>query len=167
MNALLRGNCCSRWFTSPRRATAADGRCCHYFSEAFRDKNCGACDNCLDPKETFDGTEAAQKFLACLYRIREKSGFGFGLNHVVEVLTGADTEAIRKWGHDQVSTHGIGDEFGRDESEGNRSRVDAAWLRAAHTRPHERRGNDAGRKRLAAKQRAAEVDAPRHGQAKE
>ncbi len=87
----------------------------HYFSEAFTDKNCGACDNCLDPKETFDGTEAAQKFLACLYRIREKSGFGFGLNHVVEVLTGADTEAIRKWGHDQVSTHGIGDEFGRDE----------------------------------------------------
>jgi ATP-dependent DNA helicase RecQ len=86
-----------------------------YFSEAFTDKNCGACDNCLEPKETFDGTEAAQKFLACLYRIREKSGFGFGLNHVVEVLTGADTEAIRKWGHDQVSTHGIGDGFGRDE----------------------------------------------------
>jgi ATP-dependent DNA helicase RecQ len=87
----------------------------HYFSEAFSDKNCGACDNCLDPKETFDGTEAAQKFLSCLFRIHGKSGFGFGLNHVVEVLTGADTEAIRKWGHDQVSTHGIGDEFGRDE----------------------------------------------------
>lgn len=86
-----------------------------YFSEAFTDDNCGACDNCLEPRETFDGTEAAQKFLACIYRIRERSGFGFGLNHVVEVLTGADTEAIRKWGHDQVSTHGIGDEFGRDE----------------------------------------------------
>jgi ATP-dependent DNA helicase RecQ len=86
-----------------------------YFSEAFTDKNCGACDNCLDPKETFDGTEAAQKFLACLFRIHEKSGFGFGLNHVVGVLTGADTEAIRKWGHDKISTYGIGDEFGRDE----------------------------------------------------
>ena len=86
-----------------------------YFSEAFTDKNCGACDNCLDPKETFDGTEAAQKFLACLFRIHEKSGFGFGLNHAVGVLTGADTEAIRKWGHDKISTYGIGDEFGRDE----------------------------------------------------
>ena len=86
-----------------------------YFSETFADENCGGCDNCLDPKETFDGTVAAQKFLACLYRIRERSGFGFGLNHVVEVLTGANTEAIRKWGHDQVSTYGIGDEFGRDE----------------------------------------------------
>ena len=86
-----------------------------YFSESFADENCGGCDNCLDPKETFDGTVAAQKFLACLYRIRVRSGFGFGLNHVVEVLTGANTEAIRKWGHDQVSTYGIGDEFGRDE----------------------------------------------------
>ena len=86
-----------------------------YFSEAFTDENCGACDNCLEPKETFDGTQAAQKFLACLYRIRERSGFGFGLNHVVGVLTGADTEAIRKWGHEQISTYGIGDEFGRDE----------------------------------------------------
>jgi len=86
-----------------------------YFSETFDDENCGGCDNCLDPKETIDGTVAAQKFLACLYRIRERCGFGFGLNHVVEVLTGANTEAIRKWGHDQISTYGIGDEFGRDE----------------------------------------------------
>ena len=86
-----------------------------YFSESFNEANCGGCDNCLDPKETFDGSVAAQKFLACLYRIRERSGFGFGLNHVVEVLTGANTAAIRKWGHDQVSTYGIGDEFGRDE----------------------------------------------------
>ena len=86
-----------------------------YFSERFADENCGGCDNCLDPKETFDGTVVAQKFLACLYRIRERSGFGFGLNHVVEVLTGANTEAIRKWGHDQISTYNIGDEFGRDE----------------------------------------------------
>ena len=86
-----------------------------YFSESFNEANCGGCDNCLDPKETFDGSVAAQKFLACLYRIRERSGFGFGLNHVVEVLTGANTAAIRKWGHDQVSTYGIGDEFDRDE----------------------------------------------------
>ena len=69
-----------------RRRTLLD-----YFSESYDEDNCGACDNCLEPKETFDGTVAAQKFLSCLHRIREKSGFGFGLNHVVEVLTGADT----------------------------------------------------------------------------
>ena len=77
--------------------------------------NCGACDNCLSPRATFDGTLAAQKFLSCVYRIREKNGFGVGLNHVVEVLTGADTEKIRKWNHAQLSTYGIGKEHSRPE----------------------------------------------------
>ncbi len=77
--------------------------------------NCGACDNCLSPRATFDGTLAAQKFLSCVYRIREKNGFGVGLNHVVEVLTGADTEKIRKWNHAQLSTFGIGREHSRPE----------------------------------------------------
>jgi ATP-dependent DNA helicase RecQ len=86
-----------------------------YFSETYAEENCGACDNCLEPKQTFDGTVAAQKMLSCAFRIREKSGFDFGLNHLVEVLTGGDTEAVRKWGHDQLSTYGIGDEFGRNE----------------------------------------------------
>jgi ATP-dependent DNA helicase RecQ len=77
--------------------------------------NCGGCDNCLSPRETFDGTLAAQKFLSCVYRIRENAGFGTGLNHVVEVLTGADTEKIRKWNHEQLSTYGIGREHSRPE----------------------------------------------------
>jgi ATP-dependent DNA helicase RecQ len=77
--------------------------------------NCGACDNCLSPRQTFDGTLAAQKFLSCVYRIREKQRFGVGLNHVVEVLTGADTEKVRKWGHEQLSTYGIGKEHNRPE----------------------------------------------------
>ena len=77
--------------------------------------NCSACDNCLSPRATFDGTLAAQKFLSCVYRIREKNGFGVGLNHVVEVLTGADTEKIRKWDHAQLSTYGIGKEHSRPE----------------------------------------------------
>jgi ATP-dependent DNA helicase RecQ len=58
---------------------------------------------------------AAQKFLSCVYRIREKSGFGVGLQHVVEVLCGADTEKVRKWGHQHLSTHGIGTEHTRSE----------------------------------------------------
>ena len=77
--------------------------------------NCGACDNCLSPRATFDSTLAAQKFLSCVYRIREKNGFGVGLNHVVEVLTGADTEKIRKWNHEKLSTFGIGKEHSRPE----------------------------------------------------
>ena len=83
--------------------------------EDTRAPNCGACDNCLSPRETFDGTLAAQKFLSCVYRVREKQRFGVGLNHVVEVLTGADTEKIRKWDHAQLSTYGIGKEHSRLE----------------------------------------------------
>ena len=77
--------------------------------------NCGGCDNCLSPRATFDGTLASQKFLSCVYRVREKSGFGVGLNHVVEVLTGADTDKIRRWGHERLSTYGIGKEHTRPE----------------------------------------------------
>jgi ATP-dependent DNA helicase RecQ len=86
-----------------------------YFGEDFEPADCGACDNCLSPRATFDGTIAAQKFLSCVYRIREKSGFGVGLNHVVEVLTGAETEKIRRWEHTQLSTYGIGREHSRPE----------------------------------------------------
>jgi ATP-dependent DNA helicase RecQ len=86
-----------------------------YFGEERAAENCEGCDNCLSPRATFDGTLSAQKFLSCVYRIREKNGFGVGLNHVVEVLTGADTEKIRKWGHTQLSTYGIGKEHGRPE----------------------------------------------------
>ena len=86
-----------------------------YFGEVFQPINCGGCDNCLAPRETYDGTLAAQKFLSCVYRIREKCGFNLGLNHAIEVLTGADTEKIRKWRHDQLSTYGIGKEHTRAE----------------------------------------------------
>ena len=86
-----------------------------YFGEEFSADGCGACDNCLSPRATFDGTLAAQKLLSCVYRIREKNGFGVGLNHIVEVLTGADTEKIRKWGDERLSTYGIGKEHGRPE----------------------------------------------------
>ena len=81
-----------------------------YFGEAFREPNCGGCDNCMTPRETYDGTVEAQKFLSCVYRVREKSGFDFGINQIAEVLTGAETEKIRKWDHQSVSTYGIGKE---------------------------------------------------------
>jgi ATP-dependent DNA helicase RecQ len=77
--------------------------------------SCENCDNCLQPRETFDGTVHAQKFLSCVYRIHARHGFGFGLGHVVDVLRGADTEAIRQRGHGELSTYGIGGELKRVE----------------------------------------------------
>ena len=84
-----------------------------YFGEKFALDNCGACDNCLEPRETYDGTVAAHKFLSCVYRIRQASQFTVGQNHVIEVLTGADTDKIRRWGHDRLTTYGIGRELTR------------------------------------------------------
>jgi ATP-dependent DNA helicase RecQ len=92
-----------------RRATLL-----RYFGEQYTQLSCDGCDNCLTPREIFDGTVPAQKFLSCVHRIHAKSGFGFGLNHVVEVLTGADTGAIRQRRHNELSTYGIGRELRRD-----------------------------------------------------
>jgi ATP-dependent DNA helicase RecQ len=86
-----------------------------YFGEKFLPQSCDSCDNCLQPRETFDGTVQAQKFLSCVYRIHARHGFGFGLGHVVDVLRGADTEAIRQRGHSELSTYGIGSEMKRGE----------------------------------------------------
>jgi ATP-dependent DNA helicase RecQ len=86
-----------------------------YFGEQMESQNCGGCDNCLTPREMFDGTIAAQKMLSCVYRVREKAGFDFGANHLVQVLTGAKTEAILKWGHDGLTTYAVGAEYSRAE----------------------------------------------------
>jgi ATP-dependent DNA helicase RecQ len=93
-----------------RRATLL-----RYFGEEFTMASCDGCDNCLTPRETFDGTVPAQKFLSCVHRIYSKHRFGFGLNHVVEVLTGGNTEAIRQREHDQLSTFGIGRDLSRNK----------------------------------------------------
>jgi ATP-dependent DNA helicase RecQ len=86
-----------------------------YFGEELSPPSCNGCDNCLSPRETFDGTVEAQKFLSCVYRLHEKHGFGFGLNHVVNVLLGADNDAIRQRRHNELSTFGIGRERDRKQ----------------------------------------------------
>jgi ATP-dependent DNA helicase RecQ len=92
-----------------RRATLL-----RYFGEQYEKPSCDGCDNCLTPRETFDGTIPAQKFLSCVHRIHAKSGFGFGVNHIVDVLRGADTEAVRQRSHNELSTYGIGRELKRE-----------------------------------------------------
>jgi ATP-dependent DNA helicase RecQ len=79
-----------------------------YFGETFPQPNCDACDNCSAPRETYDGTIPSQKLLSCVYRIRQHSGFDFGLGQAVDVLTGALKERMTKWGHETLSTFGIG-----------------------------------------------------------
>ncbi len=75
----------------------------NYFAE-YTEKACGNCDICLDPPSQFDGTEAAQKVLSCVYRIEQKGD----INHVISVLRGDNSAKITQRGHDKVSTFAIG-----------------------------------------------------------
>jgi ATP-dependent DNA helicase RecQ len=68
---------------------------------------CGNCDTCLRPAESWDATEAAQKALSCVYR----TGQRFGVNYLIDVLLGKDNERIQRFGHDTISTFGIGTEL--------------------------------------------------------
>jgi ATP-dependent DNA helicase RecQ len=86
-----------------------------YFGEETVAYQCGNCDNCLQPPERVDGTEFARKLLSCVYRVREHSGFSSGAHHIVDVLLGKRTEKVTAWGHDRLSTFGIGAEQSKGE----------------------------------------------------
>jgi len=128
-----------------------------YFGEEFvgeENGSCAACDNCLSPRQTWDGTIAAQKFLSCVYRIREKSGFGVGVQHIVEVLCGAETDRIRKWDHHTLSTYNIGGEHSRPEwSAIGRELVRLGFLRQNAEKFNTIELTDEGRAALRARQK--------------
>jgi ATP-dependent DNA helicase RecQ len=81
-----------------------------YFDDNL-DHPCGNCDNCLTPPETWDATVAAQKALSCVYR----TGQRFGVSYLVDVLLGKEQERISQFGHDKISTYGIGTELNSTE----------------------------------------------------
>ena len=80
-----------------------------YFDEASQP--CGNCDNCLAPPAQFDGTEAAQKLLSCIFRCEQASGYAFGAQHIIDVLRGERSEKVQGRGQEQISTFGIGDDL--------------------------------------------------------
>jgi ATP-dependent DNA helicase RecQ len=87
-----------------RGATCRHKALVTYFGQGYDNPNCGACDVCLgDTEEVPDSTVVAQKILSCVARVRES----FGVNHVVAVLRGDDTDNVRQRGHDQLSTYGL------------------------------------------------------------
>jgi ATP-dependent DNA helicase RecQ len=77
-----------------------------YFGEAS--EPCGNCDNCLQPPAVWDATEAARKMLSCIYRVQQASGISFGAGHLMDILRGKSTEKVAQYGHDNLSTFGIG-----------------------------------------------------------
>src|SRR6185437_15993371 len=61
--------------------------------------------------EEWDGTEAARKLMSCIYRCEKASGFGFGAQQIIDVLTGHLTPKVEQFGHERVSTFGSGKEL--------------------------------------------------------
>jgi ATP-dependent DNA helicase RecQ len=90
-------------------------RCRHqtlseYFGQAYAQQSCGACDVCLKEVEGIaDATVTAQKILSCVARAGER----FGAEHIVDVLLGANTERVRRWHHETLSTYGLMKDTGR------------------------------------------------------
>ncbi|CAM3525064.1 DNA helicase RecQ [Halomonas sp. FME1] len=82
----------------------------HYFGDSL-DAPCGNCDNCLIPPETWNATVAAQKALSCVYRTEQR----FGVTYLVDVLLGKGNERITRFGHDKISTFGIGGDLSANE----------------------------------------------------
>jgi len=87
---------------------------------------CGNCDTCLEPPETFDGTVVAQKALSCAAR----TGQRFGAQHLINVLRGSENERVARFGHDRVSTYGIGTELDQHGWRGVYRQLVAAGLLA-------------------------------------
>ncbi len=79
-----------------------------YFGETA--EPCGYCDLCDTPPEVFDGTESVRKALSAMLR----TGESFGAGHLIDILTGNETDKVRQRGHQDLPTFGVG----RDLSKG-------------------------------------------------
>ncbi|WP_428530205.1 DNA helicase RecQ [Propionicimonas sp.] len=80
-----------------------------HFGEAS--EPCGNCDTCLTPPESWDGTVPAQKLLSTIVRLKRERNQQFGAGHLIDILHGRRTDRVAQWGHDELSTFGIGGEL--------------------------------------------------------
>ncbi|HYF21353.1 MAG TPA: DNA helicase RecQ [Ramlibacter sp.] len=91
-------------------------RLLEYFGE--RSTPCGNCDNCLSPPRVWDGTDAARKLLSTVYRVQQRSGISFGAGHIMDIVRGRRTDKTAQFGHEQVSTFGLGAEYSEAQLRG-------------------------------------------------
>lgn len=76
----------------------------HYFGEEYTQDNCGMCDNCVHPRERFDGTDYVKIALRAVKQTNER----FGLNHLVHVIRGVEDEYVKSYGHFNLEVYGKG-----------------------------------------------------------
>ncbi|MBU0892359.1 MAG: DNA helicase RecQ [Gammaproteobacteria bacterium] len=87
-----------------------------YFGE--QSTPCGNCDNCLNPPAVWDATDAARKLLSTIYRVNQASGISFGTGHIMDILRGKKTEKVAQFGHEKISTFGIGADLSEPQLRG-------------------------------------------------
>jgi ATP-dependent DNA helicase RecQ len=96
-----------------------------YFGEAYKGQTdntpgvympfCGNCDNCLNPPEVWDGTDAARKLLSTVYRTQQSSGHNFGAGHTMDIVRGKKTDKVAQRGHESISTFGLGAHYSEQQ----------------------------------------------------
>ncbi|MDO9395314.1 MAG: DNA helicase RecQ, partial [Herbiconiux sp.] len=79
---------------------------------------CGNCDTCLTPPESWDGTVPAQKLLSTVVRLERERNQRFGAGHLIDILRGKRTDRVGQWGHDSLSTWGIGTDLSESQWRG-------------------------------------------------
>lgn len=77
----------------------------HYFGEEYTEKTCGACDNCLNPRERFEGMDFVKLAIEAVKQTDQR----FGLGHLVNVIRGVEDEYVKSYGHFDLSVYGKGD----------------------------------------------------------
>jgi ATP-dependent DNA helicase RecQ len=89
-----------------------------YFGQDPSSGNCGNCDTCLTPPESWDGTVAAQKLLSTVFRLQKERGQKFGAGQSIDILLGKKTDKIAQFRHAELSVFGIGTDLGEAEWRG-------------------------------------------------
>ena len=78
-----------------------------YFGQP-RSEDCGNCDTCLSPVDTWDGTVEAQKLLSTIVRLQRERGQRFGGGQIIDILRGKRTPRVEQHHHDGLSVFGVG-----------------------------------------------------------
>lgn len=105
-------------FLLEEMASYADSAICrrkqllHYFGEEFMEDNCGQCDNCVHPKEQFEGKEIIKLVIQAVQQTNAR----FEINHLAAMIVGKATQHVKSYDHDKLDVFGKGKSINDDEN---------------------------------------------------
>jgi len=104
-------------FLLEEMASYADSAVCrrkqllHYFGEEYTVENCGQCDNCVHPKEQYEGQDMIQLVISAVKQTEER----FDIDHLSNLLAGKETQHVKSYGHDSLDVFSKGKAIDEDE----------------------------------------------------